>query len=1176
MPTRNWTPDQKNAIEARSGSLLVSAAAGSGKTSVLVERIVRRMLDETDPCPPDALLVVTFTAAAAGEMRQRILSRLKKLSREPEMRDAVRRLIPRLGEMTVSTMDSFCMDLVRHEHAAAGLDPDFGIMDDGEEKALKHAVAMAVIEDAYVSGDPGFLTLARLFTKGRDDAELVGGILYLSDFSMSEPDPAAWLRRVADEYVSRPAGESVWGKELLGRIADGADYCLCLSEGAKADIAGEDKLEEKFGGLFILISDRAKDLRAAAKAGNWDETLSRLDALNAAARARFDAPKGYKDHPQKVAAGEKKSRIKSVLEGLLDLARATEAEYAEDIAALSPAANALIAAVLAFNDRLLEEKKRLGRFSFADIEHFTADLLCDAAAPDQKTDLARELSAGYREILIDEYQDTNRLQDAIFSALSKNGENLFTVGDVKQSIYRFRLASPEIFLERAEAYPLYSEHPDEKRAKILLDANFRSRRGVTNAVNRVFRSIMSKTVGEMDYTEEQWLRPAADYPERDAPDVSFFMVDREKAVSAAEAEAAFTAAYIEQKVREGFPVGRPGEERPAAYGDFCILLRSAKTTAPAFAEALRSRGIPVTLDSKDGFFETAEIRMAVSLLRAVDNPLRDLDLLAYMLSPVGGFTPEEAAVIRAGAADEQNRKKRVPLWSALTLAAGRGDAKAAAFTATLMHYRHAAAAATAAEVVGRVYDETTLLPAAAAMSEGYLRVGNLRVLYETAQAFSADGQRPLSSFVRYLETMQENDAKIPKSGAGAAQNSVKIMTTHRSKGLEFPFVILAGLTKRFNLSEKSSTLRISHNYGVGFKRREPELLKCYETLTSVALRSEARRAGLSEELRIWYVAMTRASENLVFVVSPEKWRDKCAAVENLLSGLSVLPPYYTLSASSPLDWFLSALLRHPDFAKFRQTDLPGEAADFGVHTEIVPVPAPPEREESTDAAPDEAAVLALSERMQKTYRYLPLADEPALHAASHIRDEKFSAEYFGKRVPAFLLEGGMSPADVGTATHKFLQYVSFDPVPEDVEAAAKALALAGRLTPEEAACVDKASIKAFFGSSLFTRIAAADKIHKEFSFTLMKSVRDFDPTLPEDCADEKTVVIGKIDLVLVEGETAVIVDYKTDKVKNAADLIPRYAGQLELYAEAVSRVLGLRVSEKILYSLTKRDFVSWK
>ncbi len=1178
MAERKWTDDQKNAIYARNGSLLISAAAGSGKTSVLVERIVQRLLDENDPCPPDGLLVVTFTNAAAAEMRMRIVNRLKELGADPAHRSAVRGLLPRMDEMTVGTMDAFCMELTRRNHAAVGVDPDFGVMEEGDERALKAAAAAALIEDAYESGDADFLALSRLFMRGRDDAELTNGIRYLSDFSMSEPDPARWLRDVAAHFAPVPAGESVWGRILLGRFADAAAYCEDLAAAALEDVSGDEKLDDKFHDLFILIGDRAADLKAAAEALDWTATGAALDRLYDALKTSFRAPTGYKDHPLKVAAGEKKNEMKDAVGRLYDLYPASEEEHREDIAALTPPARGLISAVLAFNGRLLAEKKALNQFAFSDIEHFAMELLCDTAAPDGKTELARELSDSIHEVLIDEFQDTNRLQDAIFTALSRGGKNLFVVGDVKQSIYRFRLASPELFLDRAAAYPLYTEKEEDPFAKIILGSNFRSRGGVTGAVNFVFRRLMSKSVGELDYTEDQWLYPAAKYPDREAPDVEFHLVTgdgRRSAAETAAAEADYIAALIGEKVASGVSVGQPGKERPARYGDFCILLRSAKGTAEVYADALRRRGIPVSLDAKDGFFETAEIRMAKSMLRAIDNPLRDIDLLAFLLSPVSGFTAERVAALRASFTVAAPRRKNAPLWNTLTAAAEAGEADAAAFTGLLLYYKRLCAAATAADVIGRIFDESTLLPAAAAMEEGYLRVANLRVLYETALKFSADGEKTLSSFVRYLERLEENGAGMPKGSAGSGGDRVQIMTAHRSKGLEFPFVILAGLTKAFNLRESSTTLFVTHEHGIAFKRREPEKLKFYETLSSAAFKSETRRATLSEELRIWYVAMTRAAENLIFVAAPNKWEEKIARIENLFGDADTLPPYYVLSCGAPIDWFFAALLRHPDLAALRQTSANATAADFGIRTVIAPPPPPPEAGTEGEAPADEALAAVLAERMRRTYAWAGLSETPALHTASHLRDEKFSPEFFGKAVPPFLLEGGMTPADVGTATHKFLQYVPFDPAPTDIAAAADALASVGRLTRQEAEAVNKASIAAFFASGFFRRIRESAVVHKEFSFNLMKSVRDFDPALPEAFADEKAVVIGKIDLVFEEDGKAVIVDYKTDRVKAVGELKTRYAGQLELYAEAVERVLGLRVKEKVLYSLTKGDFISW-
>ena len=1178
MAERNWTEEQKNAIEGRNGTVVVSAAAGSGKTSVLVERIVRRLTDEKDPVSPDGLLVVTFTNAAASEMRVRIESRLRELRSDPDKRETVRRILPRLDEMQVGTMDACCMRLVREQHHLAGVEPDFGVMEEGEETALKYAVAADVIDALYAEGDEDFRVLSRLFAKGRDDAELLRGVVYLSDYSMSEPRPERWLSDVGRHFLPGKAGESVWGKTLLSHFASACDYCRLLLNEALSDVSHDEALSDKLSPVLILMRDRVEEFAAAAEKGDWDLVGAAMDAAILASRERFSAPRAFTNDPGKLAAAAKKNEVKTVLSGLSSLYPATEAEHAGDVEALSPAASALIGAVGRFNAELLRRKREKNLFGFADIVHFAENLLCDPTAPDGKTDLARELTEGFSEIMIDEYQDTNRVQDDIFTALSKNGENLFLVGDVKQSIYRFRLASPEIFLDRVRSYPYYQKGSGEKKEKIILGKNFRSRAGVTGLVNFFFEALMNRELGELDYSDDERLYPAADwYPPTDAPDAEFHCVLPDlTSRNAAAREADYVAALIRERVESGAPVtDRNGALRKAAYGDFCILLRSAKSVSAVYAAALRKAGVPVILDSKEGFFETAEIRMALSFLRAVDNPLRDVDLLAYLLSPVGGFVPAEVSRLRRLADAEFGKKPRAPLWTALNLASDNGGEKAKEAVSCLLRFKRLAAAASAAEVVSAILDETPILACAGAMSEGYLRVANLRALYEASLGFCADGEKTLVSFVRYLERLRENGARMPRGNAGEGGNSVKIMTMHRSKGLEFPFVIVAGLTRRFNLGSPSSTLFVSHEQGVGFKRREPEKIKFYDTLSSAALKIAARRRDLSEEMRIYYVAFTRAKEKLILVASPDKWDERVQEAERLLSGAEKIPAFYSLTCGDPLGWFLPILLRHPDVGRAAGVShLPEAPFRLAFFSEEAPEPS---GEEAPDvpAAPDPALVEAFSANMRGTYKYLPVANAPALHTASHLRDEKFSAEFFGKSVPAFLFDKGMSPADVGTATHRFLQFAPFVPGVPDVPAVAAALVEAGRLTPAQREVIDLRSVEAFFSSPFYRRILKAQKVLKEQSFNTLRPVRDFDPFLPEEFAAEQAVVIGKIDLLLVEDGKAVIVDYKTDRVRALSELRRRYSDQLDLYSDAVKSVLGLEVKEKVLYSLTLRDFISW-
>ena len=990
---------------------------------------------------------------------------------------------------------------------------------------------------------------------------------------MSEAEPDRWLDGVADHFRPEAAKSSVWGRILTQHFLSCLDYCVLLSDSALRELQKDATLREKLETLFTSENAALKKLRDRIAEGDWDAIGSAIAEAANIGSERFPTIKGYASDPVKVSVKAKRDEIKEALKKMREQYPANEAEHVEDIAALRPAAEQLIAAVKRFNAALFEAKKEKNLYGFSDITHFAVELLFDPSAPDGKTPLARELAEGFSEIMIDEYQDTNRVQDRLFTCLSQNGENMFLVGDIKQSIYRFRLASPELFSEKMDAFPLYDPASPAKKAKIILSRNFRSRKGITDTVNFLFSSLMSRECGEIEYNEEEALVFGASYyPESDTPDTAVYLLDAAEKAGAS-AEAAFAAELIESKIAQGLTVTEGDSVRPACYGDFCILLRSAKNTASVFAEALRKKNIPVFFDSREDFFDTAEVKIALSFLRAVDNPLSDLDLLAAMLSPLGLFTPGQAAKLKNDYA-RQCEGKRQPLYMALVYGQSQGDAKCAGFLSLLERFRMRSATASAAEVIETFFNETAVLPAVRAMEGGVLREANLRALYEAAVKFSADSEKDLCSFLRYLDMLIENGATLRKGSAGADRNTVSIMTMHGSKGLEYPFVIVAGFTKQFNRRESAAGLSVSHQLGLGLKRREADMLKFYDTLSSRAVKLSQKNASISEELRIYYVALTRAKEKLFLIFAPENPEKALDEAEMVSSLGKDMPPYYLSSVSTPLQWFLPVLQRHPGCGVLRVRTAADLSAVFPMESFRVSVlPTEEASSEPLVSVPDEKIMATLRERLSRQYAYAPVSAALSIHTASKLREEKFSPVYFGRSMPAFMYDASMTPADVGTATHKFLESCDFTGSP-DIQAEIDRLITLSRLSVAEGRSVNVSSLQAFFASPFFRRVLAADAVWRERSFTIAKSVRDFDPAIPEQFADEKTVVIGKIDLVFIEAGEAVIVDYKTDRVRELSELPARYRDQLAIYGEAVEKALGYPVKQKLLYSLTLRQFTA--
>lgn len=1164
MAERKWTPAQLDAINAESGTLLVSAAAGSGKTSVLVERIVRKLTAEDAPCAPDELLVVTFTNAAAAEMRSRIYKRLsEKMNASPEERRRLAGLRARLDEMQVCTMDSFCMRLVRENFHACGVEPDFTVLDKGAEDVLKAQAVSEIIEYLYENDAEAFKPLARLFEAGRTDRNLSAGIIQLSDFSMSEPDPAVWLDGVADNFVPMPAKSSKWGAVLCGFFAHALDYAraLCLKTADELVYCG---LDEKYSDMSSSDLMELDKVVSALENESWDGLTA---ALNAAAGGfaayRFSADRGLTDDLHRQNALACRTEVKDVISGLIKLIPASESENAEDTRILLPVALELIKAVKMFNMLLLEKKKAQNAYSFSDISHFALGILCDALSPDGKTELARALSGGLREILIDEYQDTNRAQDTLFTCLSQNGENMFMVGDVKQSIYRFRLASPEIFIEKCKQFPYYDGKA--KKSKIILSSNFRSRKGITDTVNFMFSALMSEACGEIDYNGDERLNFGADYySDRAQPDAEVHFIDNTD-LDEYETEAEYIAALIAEKVASGEQVTVPGGTRKAVYSDFCILLRSSKGLAPVYAAAMRKRGVPVSLEQREGFFETAEIKMALSLLRAADNPSKDVELLAVMLSPAFGFTPDEAARVKITAKNSFGNKK-YSFFAGLRLCADMFGGKYERLVRRLDEWRKMSACENAANAARRIFDETNLMSIAGSMPDGALRTANLRALELAAEKYSANGATVLSGFVRYLDMLEENGADIGKSVAPGMGEGVSVMTMHRSKGLEFPFVFIAGLTKGSG-GGRTSELTVSHELGIGLKRREPENIKLYATLSSAGVNRAIRDADISEELRVYYVAMTRAKEKLYIVAAPKKCAEKLAELQQTELADSTVPVYAVKKSANAWQWFARVFARHPDASALRFSHSFTNPAESAIKAVLAPAPQVYAGEKTEKALPDSALADELKKNMDYSYAFAEIASAASKHTASTLSAERFSPASFGKSVPAFMFPSALTPAERGTATHLFMQFCDFAACETDPENEKRRLVAAGRLSRVQAEGVDMQSVGNFFRSEVYCRIKNADSVLRERQFTVSESICETDSSVPARFAAEKTVIIGKIDLIFTENGKAVIVDYKTDNIDDTGVLRARYKRQMEMYISAVKKSLGLEVKECILYSI---------
>lgn len=1168
-----WTTDQQHAIECCKGSVLVSAAAGSGKTTVLVERVIRRLTDEDNPCSAEDLLIVTFTRAATAQMREKIgAAILKRLSEDPTDRH-LRRQYMLLPFAKICTIDSFCNDLVRENFHALGISPDYSLLDNETAVIMKNDVCEAMLERAYEEDSDGsFSGLSDMMSSGSSDEDFAKLIIKMYDISTAYPFPDLWLDSLIEEYSQPDINKSCWGGIIKKYVCDMLDYCVSSSNDMMTAMESDSIVADAYGAAVQSDINMYAELREKVNR-DWDEAFEAFNTVKYMGLGRV--PKGYESETKNAVMTARK-KLKDLLKKVPNIMCVSSGEHSEDVRLTRGPVTKLIELVKQFGREYSAEKDKMNSADFSDILHRALNLLVvsDGRGGYIKTDLARELSSHYVEILVDEYQDINEAQDMIFRAISADENNLFTVGDVKQSIYRFRQAMPEIFLRRRGT--THSFESGKYPLGITLGSNFRSRVGVTSCVNYIFRQLMSTEAGELEYDDSEALNAAAKYPERDTPDCELHVVtDKGNRADTLEAQARYVARYIDRTVREGKTlVTKGGALHPASYGDFCILLRTAKNVSSVYANALSERGIPVFSPETGGFFEAAEISFILSLLRVLDNPVQDIPLAAVMLSPLFGFSAGELADIRASAKERLEAGETEPLYRSVTASADEGDEKAAAFLKKIESLRRLSLTLSAGELVRRVCEETGFDAIVGAMPDGERRRLNVGLLCDYAEKYEAAGNLGLSGFIRFIDKVARTSGDLA-TAARPSENAdiVRIMTVHQSKGLEFPICILADMQHAFNERDNTESVLISSSAGLGMKRRTEDGISVYDTASRRAAVITSERMGRSEEMRVLYVALTRAKENLVMVTSvpnPEKGLAKVAVECGIGERAN---PFAVLRMNNFSDLVLTALMRHPaadELRKLSGVDVPiflPEKDRFKLKVVVS------DSESFMTESANEQKIAAkpvffdeVCERLDYSDPRSVLSSVPAKRAASDGSERGINREYFASSRPAFMSSGGLTPAQRGTATHKFMQFSNYAAARADIESELARLVDGGFLSEDEGKAVNVSAAKRFFMSSLAERIFASDNVMREKKFAALFPAKFFYPELTGEAAEEKIVVQGIADCVFVEDGKLVIVDYKTDTGVDAEALLDRYSAQLGIYREALSQALGMPVKETLLYS----------
>lgn len=1185
MASFQLTKEQAAAVYDRGGGLLVSAAAGSGKTKVLVDRLMAHLTDPENPKDIDRFLIITYTKAAAGELRGKIAEELgRRLADTPRDRH-LRRQTTLVYKAEIKTVHGFCSTLIRENAHLLNVSPDFRVADEGEGEVLKRRALDLVMEERYetLPETDAFYRLVDTLSAGRDDARLVEIVLDTHTKLQSHPYPGRWLRARLEELRVDPsadAGETPWGRLLLEDAGRQAAYWRGEMARAGGCIAGDPALAKAYGESFSETID-ALDRFARALAKGWDAAAAQGDIPF----PRLGSVRNFGDKALLERIKNVRTRCKQRMGKVTGLFADGSRALLSDLAEACPVVEALFSLTEAFDAAYRREKERRILLDFADLEHLAVRALLDeeTGAP---TELARTLGQRYQEIMVDEYQDTNAVQDLIFTALSREGRNLFMVGDVKQSIYRFRLADPSIFLAKYRTFAPYEAAKPGQPRRILLSRNFRSRKEVLEAVNFLFRNIMSTEFGEMDYTGDEALYPGAEFPQGGDCRVELRVIDlaapegedpEEEPPERAETEARYAASRIDALLREGFSVFDKdlGRLRPCAPGDIVILLRAPGAVLQYYVRALGERGIPCQAEGGEDFLASVEVTVALHFLALLDNARQDVPLVSVLRSPVFGFSPDALAEIRAAAPEED-------FYGALEAAAGtREDCRA--FLEELAALRSRAPDLRTDGLIWQLYNRFNLLGVFGALPGGEGRQANLIMLYEHARRFERAGHRGLFAFMNYVGRLRETGRGLAPPNKQGGGDAVRIMSIHKSKGLEFPVVLLMGLSKPFNRADLIKPILVHPRLGVGPRLVDPERMVEYPTLPRRAVERQLDLEMRAEELRLLYVAMTRAKEKLIL----------CCTLPNAAAALGKLAmdsrcpmePQVLAAAPSMAGWILPAAMARPDGAPLRSAagvpleeygGDPGPAWDMAVvdgrglaGPERVrrDAPAAPKPEGEPEVAPQ-----ALFFR----YPHRAAADLPSKLTATELKGRQLDREAaedapqpFRKHVfhrPRFAaLARGLTAAERGTALHLAMQHIRFHRTgsPEAVAAELSRMEKTGLLTPGQAKAASPEKIAALFASPLGARLRAAGALHREFKFSILVPAEDYFP----EAAGETVLLQGVVDCWLEEPEGLAVVDFKTDRIApgQEAERAQVYRNQLEAYGRALGELTGKPVIEKLLY-----------
>ena len=1196
--SNKWTKEQLAAINEKNGNILVSAAAGSGKTAVLVERIIKLITDEKEPVDIDRLLVVTFTKAAAAEMKERIGNAInKQLELNPES-TALRKQAVLLNRADIMTIHSFCLHVAMENYNILGIDPAFRVADEAEILLIREEVIDRLFEEKYASDEPeDFLWMVENYSDGTSDKKLRELVLRIYDFIRSFPNEKEWIEKQKAAYNDEKTAD-IWFSRAEGYIRE---YII----EAKAITLNALDSAEKYGPdtyIPMLESDIEQyEYIESIPSGEFEKLFNAVKNIEYMALSRKKTDSDNKERVKLLREKAKKLIVKAV-EKFIFL---SIDEMKDGIKKSGYGICALLDIVNEFSDMFDAEKKERRIADYGDLEHYCLKVLTAEGSTAEnpiKSEAAKELSEKYVYVMTDEYQDSNAVQELILTLVS-NGKNRFMVGDVKQSIYSFRLADPDIFVDKYNTYEIRNGAENER---IDMFMNFRSRKEVLDGINFIFMQLMQKEFGGIAYDKNAMLYNGMEFPEYigeakagGAVELDCIVTngetseeenDNDDDLSGFEKEAEFIAERIEGLMygndRMEVYDNKLEEYRPLKYSDIAVVMRSM-THGAEMVEIFRQHSIPASADTSTEFLETTEVMTALNFLKLIDNPRQDIPLAAVLRSPVYGFTADELLTIKLDSGEEEYYdcvRRYIESGSDENL-----RNRLAKFYSNLNKWRDISLYNTINELIWQVFTDTGLYDYAGVMPDGKARQANLLKLVRKASDYDNLSFKGLFDFIRYIEKIDKNKITIDGKTGSDSGNSVQIMTIHKSKGLEFPVVVLAGTSAKFNKRDLSNDIIIHKKFGIGSEFTDTDTRVKYNTLPRAVISQACDDDRAAEEMRVLYVAMTRAKEKLI-ITGNVKFGPTKAKLWNMANGVEKIEiqPKDIVSAGSYLDWIMMSLIRHRsgkaicDFIgkdqepsgnglMYHEAVFDINFIDVGQSTQQIY-----ESEQIYKSAEIDEDKAFIKEQVNSrlSWKY-PYEAETAIPGSVTVTDiKKINGEKYPYvvKTPEFYSENkGLSAAEKGTAVHKVIEHLSFDRTYDyaGIKQLVDLCCKKGILSEKERMSVSIKKIEMFTSSELFKRISAAECVFREETFTV--AIQPSEIYGDEKCGymDESIILHGRIDCYFVENGQIVLLDYKTDYVDELSELSERYGVQMRLYKKAAEKVTRMKVKECLIYSVQK-------